>query len=389
MRTAVFGGSFNPPHNGHVRAALAAKAALNADRLLVIPAARPPHKAQAAETPSAAVRLALARLAFSGLEGVEVSDIELRRGGLSYTADTVRALRTRYPGDELVLLVGTDMLASLESWRDFRAILADASLAAFPRRPGEEERIDGLAACFSGAYGAKVHRIGLVPEDLSSTGLRTLLKKREGNSFLPGAVYGEIIRRRCYGAQPNLDWLREKASAWLDEKRIPHVAGCEREALRLALRWGADPGLAAEAGILHDITKKLKGPEQLLLCEKYGIIADVDEKANHKLLHAKTGAAAAREAFGIGDAVYSAIFWHTTGRADMALLDKIIYMADYIEPTRAFDGVDELRRLAYSDLDAALIRGLEMSLADLENRGVSPHVHSLAALRWLAEHKNT
>ncbi|MDR1132148.1 MAG: nicotinate (nicotinamide) nucleotide adenylyltransferase [Oscillospiraceae bacterium] len=387
MRIAVFGGSFNPPHNGHVRAALTATAALAAGRLIVIPAANPPHKAQAADTPPAEDRLTLTRLAFSGLENVEVSDIELRRGGLSYTVDTVSALKARYPGDELVLLAGTDMLATLEDWRDFRAILADAAFAAFPRRQGEEARIDSLAAHFSNAYGAGVYRIALVPEALTSTELRSLLKSRAGNNFLSAAVYNEIIRKRYYGAQPNLDWLRERAGAYLDEKRVPHVAGCEREAVRLARRWGADPGLAAEAGILHDITKKLKGPEQLILCEEYGIIADVDEKANYKLLHAKTGAAFARSHFGVGDEVYSAIFWHTTGRADMSLLDKIIYIADYIEPTRDFAGLDKLRALAYSDLDAALIQGLEMSIADLESRGGTPHVNSLAALQWLVEHK--
>ena len=137
---------------------------------------------------------------------------------------------------------------------------------------------------------------------------------------------------------------------------------------------------AAEAAILHDITKKLDLNEQLLLCERYGIINDTSEAENAKLLHAKTGAAFARERFGVSDAVYDAIRWHTTGRAGMTLLEKVIYMADYIEPNRDFPGVEKLRALAESDLDAAMILGLEMSLEDLRSYGISPHVNSLEAL---------
>lgn len=123
------------------------------------------------------------------------------------------------------------------------------------------------------------------------------------------------------------------------------------------------------------------------LCEKYGIITDNDEKANYKLLHAKTGAACARERFGVGDEVYNAIWWHTTGHPDMTLLEKILYLADYIEPTRDFPGVDTLRKLAYEDLDAAIIKGLEMSLDDISQNGGKPHENTSSALDWLREHR--
>ena len=156
-------------------------------------------------------------------------------------------------------------------------------------------------------------------------------------------MYSQIIRYRYYSAQPELSWLREKAYAWLKPKRIAHVAGCESEAVKLAMRWGEDPETAAEAGILHDITKKLNFEEQLILCGKYGIINDNLELGSPKLLHAKTGAALARDLFGVSDRVYNAIRWHTTGKPDMTLLEKIIYLADYIEPTRDFPGVEKLR----------------------------------------------
>lgn len=387
MRIAVFGGSFNPPHNGHVEAAKAAADELNADKLIIVPAARPPHKEQELGSPSAEERFSLSRLAFGDLPKTEVSDMELRRVGIGYTVDTLSELKNMYPDDELYLLMGTDMLMSFESWKDFKRILKLATLAAFSRRYDEVAEIHAQADYFVKTYGVTVREIGLVPTDVSSSELRIQLKNRDGNNLLPEFVYNEIIKHRYYGAKPNFAWLRLNSYVFLDEKRIPHVMGCEQEAVRLAERWGEDTNLAAEAGILHDITKKLKGPEQLILCEEYGIITDVDEKTNVKLLHSKTGAAFARDKFGVCNEVYSAIYWHTTGRADMTLLEKIIYMADYIEPTRSFEGVDELRRLAYEDIDAALIKGLQMSLEELELKNFVPHANSMSALKWLVEHK--
>lgn len=94
------------------------------------------------------------------------------------------------------------------------------------------------------------------------------------------------------------------------------------------------------------------------LCRKYAIICDTAETENPKLLHAKTGAALARDLFGVSDEIYEAIRWHTTGKPDMRTLEKIIYLADYIEPTRDFPGLDRLRELAYEDLDKAMALGL-------------------------------
>ena len=386
MRIAVFGGSFNPPHNGHVEAAKAAARELCTDKLIIVPAARPPHKVQEPDSPSAEERFALSQLAFVALPSIEVSGLELRREAVGYTVDTLTELKSIYPNDEFFLLMGSDMFMSFETWKDYKRIMGLATLAAFSRENDETQKIHLQAEYYKKTYGALINEIGFIPTEVSSTELRQQLKNRGGNNFLPELVYKEIIKHRYYGAIPNFAWLRLNSYIYLDEKRIPHVMGCEEEAIRLAERWGADTGLAAEAAILHDITKKQKGPEQLILCEEYGIITDVDEKANFKLLHSKTGAAFARDKFGICDEVYSAIYWHTTGRENMTLLEKIIYMADYIEPTRTFEGVDELRRLAYENIDAAIILGLQMSLEDLKLRNELPHANSVKALSWLKEH---
>lgn len=383
MRIAIFGGSFNPPHLGHIQAAAEATRQLSAERLAVIPTAKSPHKPEAPLSPEPEVRLALARLAFADLPGAEVSDMELKRGGTSFTADTLEKLHSTNPGDEFFLLIGSDMLESFETWSRFEDILRLATLAVFDREKDESRKLSQMCERLGALYGAKTVIIDHEPTVISSTELRRLLGQRQGNELLPEPVYAEIIKRRYYESRPNLDWLRGAVLPYVNEKRVAHVLGCEQEAVRLALYWGEDPGLAAEAGILHDISKGRDRDSQLKLCSHYGIIADDDELKNTKLLHAKTGAALARDMFGAGDKVYNAILWHTTARADMSLLEKIIYMADYIEPNRSFDGVSELRKLAYEDLDKALILGLRMSLGDLEEHGITPHQNSLEALSWL------
>ena len=145
-----------------------------------------------------------------------------------------------------------------------------------------------------------------------------------------------------------------QAIAMLKPKRIPHVEGCISEAERLAERWGANIIKARIAALLHDCTKALSSVEQLKLCEKYGIIPNQAEMLSPELLHQKTGAELARERFGVDSEIADAIRRHTTGGPHMSLLEKIIYIADYIEPTRRFSGVEHIRELAYADLDVAV-----------------------------------
>ncbi len=385
MKIAIYGGSFNPPHLGHVEAARTVAAVLAPDRLLIVPASVPPHKALADGSPTAQQRLELCRLAFADIPGAEISEIELRREGKSYSYDTVRLLREENPDAQLILVVGTDMLLSFEKWYQFRYLLENCALAVLARGEDDLDELRAAAAYLRESYDADVTVLPHEPIAISSETIRERLGMRGGEDYLSDAVYAEIIRRRYYGAKPSLPWLREKTLEHLDEHRVAHVAGCESEAVRLAMRWGEDPELAAEAGILHDITKNLSFDEQLQLCEKYGIINDNSELEAPKLLHAKTGAALARDLFGVSDTVYAAIRWHTTGKPDMSLFEKILYLADYIEPTRDFEGIDELRELAFTDLDGAMVLGLGMTIDEIRRSGHEPYIDTLDAYAWYKE----
>ena len=382
MRIAVYGGSFNPPHLGHVEAARTAARALSPEKFLIVPAGTPPHKAMAEDSPTPARRLELCRLAFAEVPGAEISDRELRREGKSYTSDTVEQLLGEYPGAEICLVVGTDMLLSFEDWYRFRFLLEKCTLAVLSRTEEDGEELRDKIGALRSAYGARILLLEHEPLKASSEEIRRRLPLRSGREQLPETVYAEIIRRRDYGARPELSWLREQVLDYLDEYRVAHVAGCENEAVGLARRWGEDPELAAEAAILHDITKRCTREEQLQYCEKYAIINDKSELENPRLLHAKTGAALARDLFGADDAVYEAIRWHTTGKPDMTRFEKILYLADYIEPTRDFDGIGTLRELAYEDLDAAMALGLGMTIEEIRRSGREVYIDTLSAFEW-------
>ena len=181
-----------------------------------------------------------------------------------------------------------------------------------------------------------------------------------------------------------MDRLEQVVISLIKPNRVNHVLGCRDTAAALAEKWGADVTDAARAGLLHDITKALDGPLQLTLCREYGTILNDFEKRYPKTLHALTGSLVAHRIFGENQAVVSAIRSHTTGKANMNVLEKIIYVADYMEPNRDFPGVERLRQLAFEDLDAAVKLGLEYTLEHLKKQGAEVSPESQAALACLS-----
>ncbi len=398
MKIGIYGGTFNPPHLGHMAAAKTAAQVLGLDKLILIPAAEPPHKTLPEGSATAQRRLDMVRLMADNLNMpgvVQVSDIELRREGKSYTSDTLVAMQALHPEAELWLLMGTDMFLTLQNWHEPEKIMELAGICAFGRTEQDGEELFAPQRKFlQEKYNARLTTItlpGLV--DISSTQLREVLDDGQGEEYLCPAVYGYILLNGLYGTKADLKHLdlpelRACSYSMVRAKRIPHIRGTEEEAVRLAKRWGVDETLARRAAILHDCTKYLELDEQLLLCKKYGVELDELERRAVKLLHSKTGACIAKHVFGEDEQVFQAIFWHTTGKADMSMLEKVIYLADYIEPTRDFDGVEPLRKLAYEDIDKALLMGMEMTIEEMKQRGNPIHRNTQAARDWLHSHRD-
>ena len=387
-RIGIFGGTFNPPHVGHIQAAKQAVTALNLTRLLVIPDRIAPHKAMPGNSAAARQRLDMLRIALENCEKIEVSDIELNREGPSYTYETVLGLKKIYPDAELVLLMGTDMFLSFHTWKNPDIILENAALGVFYRgEKGEAAAIEAKKAEME-QQGAKVELVKNEIVNISSTQMRRLLAFRCAGEFLPEGVLDYIRENRLYDTRAPwknlpMEELEQVVISLLNPNRVAHVLGCRDTAVDLAKHWGADPTDAARAGILHDITKAIDGPLQLTLCDAYGKILSDFSKRYPKTLHALTGSLVAERIFGENKAVVDAIESHTTGKANMNMLEKIIYVADYMEPNRNFRGVEKLRELAYSDMDAALKLGLEMTLEHLKRQGAEVSPESREALAWL------
>ncbi len=387
-RIGIYGGTFNPPHVGHIQAAAQAVTALGLTKLLVIPDRIAPHKVLPANSATPEQRLDMLRLATAAYPSMEVSDLELNREGVSYTYQTVLQLKETYPEAELVLLMGTDMFLSFQTWRHPEMILEHASLGVFYRGDkGEAAAIEAKKAEME-QQGAKIELVKNDIVNISSTQMRRLLAFRCAGEFLPEGVLEYIREYRLYdtrAAWKNLpmEQLEQVVISLLNPNRVAHVLGCRDTAVALAEHWGADVTDAARAGILHDITKAIDGPLQLTLCDAYGKILSDFSKRYPKTLHALTGSLVAERIFGENKAVVSAIESHTTGKADMNTLEKIIYLADYIEPNRTIPGVEELRRLSYTDLDAAMKLGLEMTLEHLNRQGAEVSPESREALAWL------
>ena len=390
-RIGIYGGTFNPPHVGHMTAARQVIKLLRLDKLFLIPTRIAPHKSLPENSPTPEQRLEMLTVASADISQAEVLDLELRREGPSYTYLTVDALKQRDPQAQLVLVMGTDMFLSFEAWKNWQWLMKNVTLAVLYRgQRGEQaairEKRDTLCA-----QGAQVELVENQVTAISSTDLRRMLTFGCAAPFLPDGVLDFIEDKGLYNVRKNLrklpmEQLEQVVISLLKPGRVAHVLGCRDTAVELAKRWGADPTDAARAGILHDITKALDGPLQLTLCQEHGIILDVFSKQNPKVLHALTGSVVADRIFGENEAVVAAICHHTTGRAGMSLLEKIIYVADYMEPNRDFPGVEEMRRLAFSDLDGALRLGLEMTVSILRANGAQISAASLEALEYLNQH---
>lgn len=166
----------------------------------------------------------------------------------------------------------------------------------------------------------------------------------------------------------------------LNAQRFHHSICVADEAKRLAIKYGADPERAYLAGLLHDITKNADADEHLQIFNQFGIILNGIEKKAHKLWHAMSGAAYVQHVLKIDDSeIISAIRYHTTAKADMTLLEKIIYLADFTSTDRDYDDVSVIREYVDQSLDKAFVYALQYSICDLVNNKKCVHLDTLAA----------
>lgn len=200
-------------------------------------------------------------------------------------------------------------------------------------------------------------------------------KLHEAKLHYDALDHDETIRQNSYDFKDLRKAMKEAQSS----KRFEHTKGVEYTSAALAMRYGASMEDALAAGLLHDCAKCLPGDKQLSICEKHGLVVTDVEKKNPLLLHSKVGACLAEHKYGVTNQdVLNAIRNHTTGRQGMSLLEKIVFVADYIEPGRKeAANLTHIRKLAFEDLDRAVLKILEDTLKYLQGAGgeIDPRTH--------------
>lgn len=194
IRTGLFGGTFAPPHLGHVHAVETILREAGLDEILVMPTATPPHKVKAkGDTPE--LRLEMCRAAFESLAQVTVSEYEIRKGGVSYTVQTLEHFAETEPEREIFLICGTDMFLTLDKWYRAPDIFRLAKILCIPRDSTEFDVLTEKQTVYHENYHADTRILAAEPVDMSSTEVRRRIENGEDlTDFLPSAVI-EIIRR--------------------------------------------------------------------------------------------------------------------------------------------------------------------------------------------------
>lgn len=398
MKIAVFGGAFNPVHIGHVQLVETLCAQLNFDKILIIPSKLSPHKSCSGLI-SGEHRLKMCEIAFENQPKTEVCDIEMKRDGKSYTVDTLKALKKKFPDDQLYLICGSDMFLTLQEWRNYEKIIKLAHICGV-KRADEVESVMTKQKNRLEKDGASVFITfaGIAPA--SSTQIRHDLQNGDSESakkYLPSGVFEYITENSLYKPQPSLLELKVKYDGLhgilkkrLTFKRYVHSVNVAAKAYELAVIYGADADKAYFAGLSHDICKNESKENTLKLFERFGIMLDNVTLAEPKLWHAVAGAAYIQHILNVNDsAIINAVRYHTTGRADMSLLEKIVYISDFVSDERDFDGVDEIRKSLESGLDNALLTASRFTVLDLCSRNIAVHEDSIALYnQMILKHKS-
>lgn len=366
QRILLYGGTFDPPHNGHMNLLRAAVKELHPAQVFIEPAGLPPHKAASATAPEH--RLAMCRCFLSVAQHVTVDDTEIRRAGKSYTVDTLRTFCARFPEAEIYLALGSDMLLSFQTWKDYREILRMATLVVQSRKDGDSAELMHMAQVLQ-SEGAQVILVDAPPIELSSAQLRErLYGGQDVSRYLPGEVQSYIAAHGLYQKEKRLCMIslkdaRELAQRTLSKKRFQHTLNVEKMAVKLAEKNGVDPQKAALAALLHDIAKEMPSESLLQILKGNDIISNYAASRASVIWHGGAAAVLAQRDYGVDDAeILSAIANHTAGKPGMTKLDKIIYMADMVSEERSYPQVAFLRQKVMENLDDGYFCGLGMSI---------------------------
>lgn len=367
--TLIFGGAFDPPHSEHVAMCKAATQQLGSDRLVLVPTYLPPHKS--AGTLPFETRARLAQAAFDGLNAV-VDRIEEERGGNNYSALVLPLLKQKY-GD-IVYLIGGDSLQYFDEWYHPEDILKVCPIAVGARAGYDD--VKARASYLQKRYGGKFLPIDFEGKDIASSTLKAKLLLGEETECLPKPVL-DIIEREGLFEQyfPTL----EKLKGYQSEDLFAHSKAVVTRAVDFNSKHNLKQPFEKVflAALLHDNAKQRPSLDGL----------DVPKDAvGTPVLHQFLGAEKARRDFGIEDReILDAIRYHTTAKANMSGLEKLIYTADSLSDDRMYAPIPELRRIAIEDFDKGFRATLKFTYDKLLSRGKGIYPLTVDAYRYYIE----
>lgn len=382
-KTVVFGGTFNPPHIGHRQMLEYLEKRSDIERVLIVPNKAPVHKV-GFELASSRDRLNMCKILAEDFPKVSVWDTELTRTTKSYSYYTLLEYKKQFGDDKPWILCGADMLVTLKTWYKYEELIKLCGIFALFRKGENEENYKNAVEELK-SDGALVEPLPADIENISSTFIRELFssnKNTEGT--VPEKIEEYIKEHSLY--RGNLDMTIEEYKSHirkrLSDKRYYHSLCVADEAVRLADRYGTDKQKAYLAGLLHDVLKDTSSNEQLKFSKQFGIMLSDLEISAPSLYHSLIGSEYVRHVLGIEDEeIISAIKYHTTAKADMSLLQKIIYLADYTSLDRDYNGVEDMRQAVNEGLDKAMKVALDYTVQDLEEKHVTAHPDTLAAFK--------
>ncbi len=368
-----YGGTFDPPHSGHLHLLKQTLKQLQFDKIIIMPTAMPPHK-QAAHFLSDELRLKATKLLFSTVRNVEVSGWEIQKGGKSYSIETVEYLAEKYSDYEIYFLMGSDMFLGFERWYKFEEILKKCTILTAPRTSEDIAKLKPMEQRLRSQYGAQCTVLRMPIYDVSSTQVRNGRVDEKLPLEVQYCLYGKKA------LEPLDQYLREN----LTPQKYEHSYRVAEYAVSLAEIYGLDTLQVYLACLLHDATKCWGKKRQLAYLDKRRYRLSAEDQCAPQIYHQISGALFAREKFGVRDnTIINAIKCHTTGRENMNMLDKILFLADSIEPARSYDGVEDMRRIARTDLDRAVLMNFDRSITYIVSKGFFLHPQTVAARNWM------
>lgn len=392
---AIMGGTFDPIHYGHLVTAEAVRHKFGVEKVLFVPTGNPAHKDSQFVTHHEH-RYLMAVLATMTNPLFEVSRMEIDRPGKTYTIDTITELRRLCgEGVKLYFITGADAIHQIFTWKDPEKLLSLCDFVGVTR-PGYKknalfEEIDEIKK----NYESKIHYMEVPSFAISSSDIRHRVRNDAPiKYFLPESVEAYIEKFRLYRHSEekevtfmlDLKTMQEKLQSALSVERYIHTMGVVKEAVKLADTFGTEKvrEKARVAALLHDCAKDYPDEMKKRLCKEYHIPLDEIMKKNTELIHPFLGAEVAKREYLVEDEeILDAVRYHTTGKKQMSMLDKIVFIADYIEPGRKpFPEREEAKRLAYLDLDLAMKFILQSTIAYVKEKKRVLHPLSTEALEY-------